>query len=1341
MCEITIPSSPGWYLSNIIACNDDGSVVAYGAKHEVVIIRVNVKGSSCDVQPTFIPMAHKDRIVAVAFNPGNCELYPNHLVSCSDDGTVHVWDYQTETLILSHSGHGDSQKVVSVDWSRADPNLVVSVSDQGSIVCWDLMSNTIRRLELKSKISPICMTCCPHNKDIVAIGAKSGLILIHDVKGVGNTVFRLRGHETDVVSLSWCPVARNIYRSGDEATCLLASGAKDRSIYLWRAGSDGRYDTFINLPQQAIATAGYRSKNNLGGAGNNWICVRWMEEYTLVVSSLYGELLSYDLKKSEQDGKLKIKPPRLLHGQHSKGLFSIAAPLHPTNPQNRVIWSYALDKHLVGCKFDDGKVVSDITTIGGIVYCLASSPLDPNRIAIGTGDNKMLVWNMSNDTCNNISSYWNKINSKVMAVAWHPVNESILAFGTGEGRVGVIDISKGSNSPKIFRQYHRRCVYSLIWSPPIVEISDRKTNFALFSVGDGDILQHNPDTPDKEPINLSSYFKQCDASVMVSKPLGRTDLAWNHDRSLAAVGNENGVLFIVDGHTFNHVHTIFAHKKLVQCTVWHPASVTSEDALSPFHTWLASASDNIQIINVTSAGVDVVASLNTHSEKVVSLAWSPHFNGRLISASYDYTSQVWDVAASTVLACFDGHHGAVVCCLPSALHQDWIITGSADNTVRVWNMNNFRLTKTKTKKQRLTGAMKKFACAREAAEITPKIVEKYEYEPKPINGEATTVKHVEFAANVDYKRKPKSMFPVTSTGMTQAKHISLLWGHISGTEATKKVSVGNSGYLDFFGDNQSMRRLAVVEEMHHREHGNATQADNFSMWSGDIAESIKDACRKKQLNDWLVSLAPMVSHKLWTDCCKNYALQLSETGDTLKAVSYYLSVHMVEEAIDLLLQAKLYREAVCLAKLRLPRDDCTVKKAMTEWASHCLSTGMVSLAAHCMLSIGANIEAVEILSRSKDSELLALASDIAIKADANEMGLSLAMRAINTALENQNYAIARETSNHHPALEDLAVWIDVCELKNSWVAKEDKLILAWVRGSVNEGEKWPGLYEKAFDLCKKKLSSYTALLKFLPNRPAPDSEQKVWVYIAGQISLAAAAQLQANNTRCVLKHLILAMEAGYNYHLHNPSNAQFYLQLCVWISPWGPLGTLPQIQYSEITLIESFCSFLGCGVVYWLDILNTKDLLPVTDEETMNDLHSTISRCAALLFHKDIMSYHKADVEIKKLESAIASSKLKALKAMKYCKDIEAQLQVSGETPGPETAEDTTAESEADSKKLIRLKQQKTAFEEEHIYSPNPFITFCTLRNVLESICGKHPATQATLDDLKSVWERENGQN
>ncbi|KAL1131550.1 hypothetical protein AAG570_011167 [Ranatra chinensis] len=971
MNELTIPPSPNWYLSNILASNDDGSALVYGAKHELVVLRISEQsGKKPEIAKYFIPYAHKERITSVAFAPSCSPEFKNMMVSASDDGTVH-----------------EGQKVPCVDWSSADPGLIVSASDFGSVVCWDLVSNTIRRLYLGTKMLPNCMACCPHNKDIIAVGIKAGLVLIYNVKGDGHVVFRIRGHESDVVSLAWCPVPYNIFRKEkkqffSENVLLLASGAKDKTVYFWRTATDGRFESFVNLPPQPL-TSNYRSKNGVGGPGNCWVCVRWPAPHTLLSSSQFGELLSWNLKT----------------------LISIQE-----NEENEpIVWTCALDKHIVGTKLSSCKIVIDMTGIGGIVYCIAPSPLDPNRLALGIGDNRILLWNMSNGTCDNISTFWQKINNKVMAIAWHPTLESILAFGTGEGRVGVMDISS-NKPPIILRLHHRRSVYALIWGPPIVD------------VGDGDILQYNVNTPDKEPINLGCLISKCDSAAMIGKALGRTDLAWNHDRSLASIGNDNGTVYIVDGKDLSPIHTIFGHKKLVQCLVWHPATVTSESELSPHASWLASAGDCIQVMNITRKGFEVVAVLTSHTEKVVSLAWSPHFNTRLISASYDYTCQVWDVVSGHAIAVFEEHHNAVLCCIASPLHPNMIVSGSADSTVRVWDATKCTATsKPKNKKQRVSDAIKKFAGVQEASDLTAPDGSEFRDLGKLTSTDKTEVKNRPEIVTDHQKRKLKSMFPLTGSTLSHAKHLDILWSRTNGVESQDKngptPNAMELGYLDFFGDTQAMRRLLLVEGTNHRDTGNFNHYQHMALWSGDLADVIKEASAKKHLSDWLVSLAPMVSHKFWVECCTNYAQQLAESGDSLKSSSYYLAVHKIEEAVDVLLAGKLVREAVALAKARLPPTDPTVVRALVAWSGQCNFTGMLNLCAHCLVSAGKVNQAAEVLSRSKEASSLSLASQMAAKIGAAEMAVSLLIRSINISLAKKDYAAAKKALEPHPSLQ------------------------------------------------------------------------------------------------------------------------------------------------------------------------------------------------------------------------------------------------------------------------------------------------------------------------------------
>lgn len=66
----------------------------------------------------------------------------------------------------------------------------------------------------------------------------------------------------------------------------------------------------------------------------------------------------------------------------------------------------------------------------------------------------------------------------------------------------------------------------------------------------------------------------------------------------------------------------------------------------------------------------------------------------------------------------------------------------------------------------------------------------------------------------------------------------------------------------------------------------------------------------------------------------------------MKAACYLLAIHKVEEAVELLIERKFYREAVALAKCRLPNDDPLIHKAVLEYANYAASNGQFYLAAH-----------------------------------------------------------------------------------------------------------------------------------------------------------------------------------------------------------------------------------------------------------------------------------------------------------------------------------------------------------------------------------------------------------
>lgn len=97
MNEVTLPPSPNWYLSTILACASDGTV-AWGARNSVVIAKANDDNKILEYK--IIDKAHTDRVTSVAFSPQIDADDPLRIVSSADDHIVKVWN--VKDLSLQH---------------------------------------------------------------------------------------------------------------------------------------------------------------------------------------------------------------------------------------------------------------------------------------------------------------------------------------------------------------------------------------------------------------------------------------------------------------------------------------------------------------------------------------------------------------------------------------------------------------------------------------------------------------------------------------------------------------------------------------------------------------------------------------------------------------------------------------------------------------------------------------------------------------------------------------------------------------------------------------------------------------------------------------------------------------------------------------------------------------------------------------------------------------------------------------------------------------------------------------------------------------------------------------
>lgn len=60
--------------------------------------------------------------------------------------------------------------------------MIVSVSDNSVVVRWALEANSVKEFVVRARVFPQCIAASPHDKDVVAIGAKCAHVVIYSMK-------------------------------------------------------------------------------------------------------------------------------------------------------------------------------------------------------------------------------------------------------------------------------------------------------------------------------------------------------------------------------------------------------------------------------------------------------------------------------------------------------------------------------------------------------------------------------------------------------------------------------------------------------------------------------------------------------------------------------------------------------------------------------------------------------------------------------------------------------------------------------------------------------------------------------------------------------------------------------------------------------------------------------------------------------------------------------------------------------------------------------------------------------------------------------------------------------
>ncbi|KAK9955780.1 hypothetical protein ABG768_015633 [Culter alburnus] len=704
-----LPASPNWYCSRCSDINGKG-VLGFGAKNTIYLLNVTAASPAVTGELS----GHTERVSGFAFC---CHDGQEHIcASTSDDKTVKIWDSEQKILLKEHNVHQST--ISAVHWSPVQKLLLVTGDEKGIVVCYWFSSNDTQSFFPEPR-TIFCLSCSPHEENYIAVGYKDGMIVVIDISKKGEVIHRLRGHDDEIHALAWCPQPReeplygrsednadggNGATEGAEVGCYLASGSRDQTMRIWSTAR-GKGVMTLKLPFLKRRGVGVDPalKERL------WLTVHWPKRRpSQIVSSCFGgEMVMWDLMKSgKQKWSLLGSSPE---GQnHSRIVFNMSSFC---SGDRELLLSTSMDREIKCWDLASLECCWTLPTLGGFVYCLSFSPVGTGCLALGVGDSMIRVWNtLSIQNQYDIKTFWQGIKSKVTALAWHPVKEGSLAFGTDDGKVGVYEVYS-NKPPQISSTYHRRTVYSLSWGPPVPPMSfggsGDKPSYSLYScAGEGVIFQHDPWKLSGEASNIDKLIR--DTNSIKHKIPPHTDLSWKPDGSILAIGNEDGSIEVLKAPMLKLLCTVQQHHKIINSLCWHHEH-SSQNELQYL---LASGSNNATVyvhdlrsaIETPSESPVLVTepfrTLSGHTNKITGLAWSPHHDGRLVTACYDGTSQVWDVLKEQPVCNYRGHSGRLLCVQWSAVHPDLVWTGGDDFTLQEWAVSKQEhITPPKSKKR------------------------------------------------------------------------------------------------------------------------------------------------------------------------------------------------------------------------------------------------------------------------------------------------------------------------------------------------------------------------------------------------------------------------------------------------------------------------------------------------------------------------------------------------------------------------------------------------------------------------------------------------------------------
>ncbi|KAL7639513.1 UNVERIFIED_CONTAM: hypothetical protein RMT77_010014 [Armadillidium vulgare] len=489
MSNLILPPSCNWFQHNGVSSRPADRLFVTSCFKSIVTYHVPEKKGPPQTVKIIPHVKGKVTGVSVFPNHANHE-FGNTVAAIGDQFTISLFDMGSCALLAQQKT--DKLLLNSLCWGEVkEENVVVAVGEKGTVIVWQpkyLVARTFI-LEPKKNITVVEVLTQIKHQALVALDKTILLISLQD----GSVISQLKGHDLPIYCIRLYPGKKNPKEisplknntrwkkegeasketneeeNEDEMNIYFASSDVGRNILVW----DLKTKRFIsNLNVSLDQGNGKKQWKDRHQNKNNHITLNWYKD-RLLSGTVVGEVLEWDLSLNSPRAKVVCHP-------HSRVIYNMEVV-------NNILITVSQDRMIKAVELPRFSPYFSVATMGVCARSMAFSPHDGNRLAIGMQDESIKLLTFSGGTILKIDSIFQNIKGKVIALAWHPVQETKLLFGTSEGQVGIADIMTSKTTT--FAYYHQKSTYKVEFGPPVApEITGLSEEWCPYSFGDRELL-------------------------------------------------------------------------------------------------------------------------------------------------------------------------------------------------------------------------------------------------------------------------------------------------------------------------------------------------------------------------------------------------------------------------------------------------------------------------------------------------------------------------------------------------------------------------------------------------------------------------------------------------------------------------------------------------------------------------------------------------------------------------------------------------------------------------------------------------------------------------------------